>query len=120
MRAPSPASGGVPSVVASSPMFELGPDVVIRPTAPAARTIGEMFWLRCARSASLPALHHKPGSEWQTLTWEQFYDGAARVAHGLIAAGLSRGDRVAILGPTQPPWAIQDMGAQLAGMVSFG
>ena len=78
-------------------MFELGPDVVIRPTAPAARTIGEMFWLRCARSASLPALHHKPGSEWQTITWDQFYDGAARVAT-CCQVQASKAANVSVLG----------------------
>ncbi|MDQ3035792.1 MAG: long-chain fatty acid--CoA ligase [Myxococcota bacterium] len=101
-------------------MFELGPDLPVRPTAEAARTLGDMFWLRCARSASNPALFHKPAGEWLTITWQGFLDAAATVARGLVDAGLERGDRVAVLGPTQPAWAIYDMGAQLAGMVSFG
>ncbi len=101
-------------------MFELGPDVPTTCTADHARTLGDMFFLRRARSASLPALHHRPAKEWIPITWDEFYLRAARVARGLLDLRLTRGDRVAILGPTQPPWAIQDLGSQLAGMVSFG
>ena len=101
-------------------MFELGPSVPVRHTAPAARTVGEMFWLRAARSASRPAFAHRPGAEWQVMDWADVHGRAARVAKGLLDLGLAPGDRVAILGPTQPAWAIYDLGAQLATMVSFG
>jgi long-chain acyl-CoA synthetase len=101
-------------------MFELGPQVPATCTADNARTVGEMFFLRRARSASRPALYHRPADTWIPITWDTFYLRAARVAKGLLDLGLTRADRVAILGPTQPPWAIMDLGAQLAGMVSFG
>jgi long-chain acyl-CoA synthetase len=101
-------------------MFELGPHVPTTCTADNARTVGEMFFLRRARSASRPALYHRPAETWLPITWDDFYLRAARVAKGLLEIGLSKGERVAILGPTQPPWAVIDLGAQLAGMVSFG
>jgi len=101
-------------------MFELGPEIPTRPTAARARTVGEMFWLRAARSATLPALYHKEGGRWVATTWAELYAATTRVAKGLQDLGLSRGDRVAVLGPTQPPWAIYDLGAQIAAMVSFG
>ena len=101
-------------------MFELGPPIPTQPTAQKARTVGEMFWLRVARSATRPALFYKDRGAWQALTWAQTYDRAASVAKGLYDLGLERGERVAVLGPTQPPWAVYDLGAQLACMVSFG
>lgn len=101
-------------------MFELGPEIPVRTVAAQARTLGEMLYLRWARSATCPAMYHKADGRWRAITWQQFFERASRVAHGLCASGLRRGDRVAILGPTQPPWAIYDFGAQLAGMVSFG
>lgn len=101
-------------------MFELGPDLPVQTTAGSAKTLGEMFFLRCARSHGNAALHHKEGGAWRTITWRGFYERSSKVARGLLSLGLSRGDRVAILGPTQPTWAIDDFGAQLAGMVSFG
>lgn len=101
-------------------MFELGPNVRALTTAENARTVGDMFFLRRARSASSVALYHRPGETWLPITWDEFYLAATKVAHGLLAIGVGRGERVAILGATQPPWAIQDLGAQLAGVVSFG
>lgn len=101
-------------------IFEEGPPIPVTVAAEGARTLGEMFLSRTARSASRHALYHRPQERWEAITWAGFEDAARRVAQGLIALGLRRGDRVAILGPTQPPWAIYDFGAQLAGMVSFG
>lgn len=101
-------------------MFDLGPKIPTQPVARHTRTVGEMFWLRAARSATRPALYHKVDGRWTPITWSDLYDDAARVAKGLRDLGLEAGDRVAVLGPTQPAWAVYDLGAQLAGMVSFG
>ncbi len=101
-------------------MSTTGPALPVQPTAPRARTVGEMFWLRAARSATRPAILHKVDGRWQTLSWADFYARAAQVAKGLRDAGIRPGERVAILGPTQPAWAFYDLGAQLAGAVSFG
>jgi long-chain acyl-CoA synthetase len=101
-------------------MFELGPDAPVHTVSSSARTIGEMFLLRCARSASMPALFHKPGATWQPIAWSEFQERAARVARGLRGLGLARGDRIAVLGPTQPDWAVYDFGGHLAGLVPFG
>ena len=101
-------------------MQKTGPHIPVSYAARDARTIGEMFTTRCVRSGPLPAILEKRNGAWITTTWSEFYHQAAQVAQGLIDAGLKRGDRVAILGPTQASWAIYDMGSQLAGMVSFG
>ena len=101
-------------------MFDLGPALPVRNTSTRARTVGEMFWLRAARSATAPALHHKVRGRWETLSWGDTYAAAAKVAGGLRRLGVEPGERVAILGPTQPAWAIYDLGAQLAGVVSLG
>lgn len=101
-------------------MLDLGPPLPVTPTAHKARTLGEMFWLRAARSATRPALYFKSEGRWRSCSWSELYDRAAKVAAGLRASGVAPGERVAVLGPTQPQWAIYDLGAQLAGAVSFG
>jgi long-chain acyl-CoA synthetase len=101
-------------------MLDLGPALPVAPTAHKARTLGEMFWLRAARSATRPALYSKIDGKWRSLSWGELYDRAAMVAFGLRALGVAPGERVAVLGPTQPAWAIYDLGSQLAGAVSFG
>ena len=52
------------------------------------------------------------------LTYEELWDRAARVAGGLRAAGLGRGDRAAIVLPNGLDWVLAFWGAQLAGAVA--
>jgi long-chain acyl-CoA synthetase len=54
----------------------------------------------------------------ERVTFGQLWDRAARVAGGLRAAGLQRGDRAAILLPNGLDWVLAFWGAQLAGAVA--
>jgi long-chain acyl-CoA synthetase len=49
------------------------------------------------------------------LTYRELWDRAARVAGGLVAAGVGRGDRVANLLPAGVDWVLGFLGTQLAG-----
>jgi len=52
------------------------------------------------------------------VTYQELWDRAARVAAGLRATGLERGDRAAILLPNGLDWVLAFWGAQLAGAVA--
>jgi long-chain acyl-CoA synthetase len=52
------------------------------------------------------------------LTYQQLWDRAARVAGGLVAAGVGRGDRVANVLPAGVDWVLGFLGTQLAGAVA--
>ncbi len=54
----------------------------------------------------------------ERLTFTQLWDRSTRVAGGLRAAGLQRGDRAAILLPNGLDWVLAFWGAQLAGVVA--
>ncbi len=101
-------------------MLEVGPHVPVRRVTPAARTLGDLFRRRCRATPRAPAMFEKRGGRWVGTTWAEFYDEARRAARGLRALGVTRGDKVAVLGPTRARWAVLDMGAQLLGAVSFG
>jgi long-chain acyl-CoA synthetase len=106
------------------PLLHTGPSIRVQGTAPHARTLGEMFRLRVARSASMPAFFEKrrAGGVFERMLWSEAYERAREIACGLLRQGNVRGlqGRVAICGPTKIDWALYDLGAQLAGMVSFG
>ncbi|HET9105344.1 MAG TPA: AMP-binding protein [Solirubrobacteraceae bacterium] len=61
-----------------------------------------------------PALTEIGGA---TLTWGELRDGAARVAGGLRAAGVQRGDRVTLRRPNGVEWVLSFWGILLAGAV---
>lgn len=54
----------------------------------------------------------------ERLTYRTLWDRAARVAGGLAAAGVGRGDRVANLLPAGTDWVLGFLGTQLAGAVA--
>src|SRR5262249_33697417 len=52
------------------------------------------------------------------LTYQELWDGAARVAGGLRKCGIARGDRVAIRLGNGVDWCLAFWGIQLAGAVA--
>jgi long-chain acyl-CoA synthetase len=70
------------------------------------------------------SVERDPGAEavaevgGERLTFQQLWDRAARVAGGLRASGLERGDRAAIVLPNGVDWVLAFWGAQLAGVVA--
>ncbi len=105
----------------TSKLLHEGPQIRVQGTAPGARTLGEMFRLRVARSASTTAFFEKrsKGGVFEGMLWSEAYERARCVARALLQEGKP-GERIAICGPTKTQWALYDLGAQLATMVSFG
>jgi long-chain acyl-CoA synthetase len=58
------------------------------------------------------------GGQWQDVTWKEFGDQVAGVAKGLIASGVSAGDRVALQAKTRYEWAVIDFAIWAAGAVT--
>jgi long-chain acyl-CoA synthetase len=61
------------------------------------------------------ALRRRVGDDYETTTWAQYGDGAARVAAGLLDLGVQRGDRVVLLIENRPEFHLADVGALVAG-----
>lgn len=102
-------------------MIEPRPHVPVRRITPSAKSLGDLFRRRAKATPGAAAIYEKRASgSWEKITWGGFYDRARRAARGLVALGVEKGDRVAILGPTHAPWAILDMASQLVTAVSYG
>ncbi len=66
------------------------------------------------------ALREKEFGIWQAFTWTQYRDHVRDFALGLVALGLSRGDKVAIIGNNRPEWVWSEVAAQAVGAASVG
>ncbi len=84
------------------------------------RTLGDMLRRRAELTPSREAFFEHRDDRWRPTTWAQAYARSCRYAAGLRKLSLGRGDRIAILGPTQLRWALLDFAAQLLGLTSFG
>ena len=93
--------------------IERGPDGIARYADRPASLI-ELLRTSVERSPQATAIVEVDGP---SLTYRELWDGAARVAGGLRADGVGRGDRVAIRLPNGADWVLAFWGALMAGAV---
>ncbi len=79
------------------------------------RSVGEMLRLTVDQMPDAEFLVEVGG---ERLTYRQAWDRSARVAGGLRAAGIKRGDRVAIRLGNGVNWCLAFFGIQLAGAIA--
>jgi len=66
------------------------------------------------------AMREKEFGIWQEFTWKQYHDHVKYFSLGLASLGLSRGDKIAIIGDNRPEWVWAEVAAQAAGAVPLG
>ena len=77
----------------------------------------------CARARAEPAriaLRAKRLGLYEERTWRGLAVLVARVANGLAAIGVAKGDRVAIMGDACEQWLVCDLAAQALGAITYG
>ncbi|HVR42120.1 MAG TPA: AMP-binding protein [Thermoanaerobaculia bacterium] len=83
-------------------------------------TIPRLFLEATSRAPDRVALREKRLGIWRETTWREYRRSVEAVAMALRAAGLRRGDRVAILGDNASWWLFADFGILTAGGVTAG
>ena len=79
--------------------------------------------LLASRAAARPrevALREKEFGIWQEATWAEYLSRVRSFALGLVALGVDRGDRIAIIGDNRPEWVIAELAAQSIGALPLG
>jgi long-chain acyl-CoA synthetase len=85
---------------------------------PTPDTFNQQFEEIVRRFPDRTAFRLKTPDGYPTTTYREAHRRAAGVASGLIALGLKRGSRVAILSENRPEWVVAYLGIYLAGMVA--
>ena len=83
-------------------------------------TLPRVLHETATRLGKRTALRSKELGLWRDISWDDYYERASRVALGLRALGLEKGDRVAVVGDNCAEWVQIDMGIQSAGGVTVG
>jgi len=81
----------------------------------AADTIPHRVLKQAAEKPSTIAYQAKVAGRWQPTTWKTYGDQIRTAARAMIALGLPRSGKVAILGFNRPEWTIFDHAAMMAG-----
>ncbi len=98
--------------------------LVERPEAPAEgigyRTIAAMIRERASQTPDRVAMREKDFGIWQEITWGELWDLILDAAHGLLALGVGKGDRVSIHSEDRPEWVILDLASVAIRAISVG
>ncbi|MBD0329721.1 MAG: long-chain fatty acid--CoA ligase [Thermoleophilia bacterium] len=82
-----------------------------------ARTIGRVWRDAVSAGRADPAYLVERDDGWRPVSWQDADRRVDELAHGLLALGLRKGDRLALLGATRLEWALVDLAANLVGVV---
>lgn len=79
------------------------------------KSIAELFLRRVGESPEREAFRFPVADEWRSMTWRAAGERVKAIAAGLLAEGLGREERVAILCSTRVEWILCDLGILCAG-----
>ena len=79
-------------------------------------TLTQLFFDACEKFDKPDALQVKVGGSYQPISHRTLLERVRRVALGLHALGVQRGDRVAIISENRPEWAIADYACLTASL----
>ncbi len=92
-------------------MARAAPDIALHDTFP------KLLRYNAEQRAAAPALREKDLGIWQTWSWADFRDAVQKLAAGLQALGLARGEKVAIVGDNRPRLYFAISAAQSLGAI---
>ncbi len=78
----------------------------------------EMFLDQADALGAKPFLSRKTDGDWRAISWSDAADHVASMSQALLALGIKRGDRVAIVSENRPEWCLADLAIMAAGAIS--
>lgn len=81
-------------------------------------TIPALFLAASRARTTRTAIRWKRRGVWNAVGWHEYAAAVREIGCALLAFGLQRGDRVAIISESRPEWLFADLGAQSVGCVA--
>lgn len=78
-------------------------------------TVNDLFRRVVAAANPRAVLWLDPRGQWQPLSSDQIYQRVRALAHTFLKWGVSRGDRIALIGENRWEWAVTDFAALAVG-----
>jgi len=83
-------------------------------------TLGQLWRERCRTGGVRPAMRHKRGGVWVSVSWQGFFNQARAIGLALLDVGVGPRDVISVLSQNRPEWLVTDMAAQSIGAIVHG
>ena len=83
---------------------------------PAPGTVNKLFFAAIEKYDRPNALIHKVNGVWEPLSHKTILERVRRIALGLAALGVNKGERIGLLSENRPEWALIDYACTCAGL----
>jgi long-chain acyl-CoA synthetase len=83
-------------------------------------TVPTLFQGQAKRYGDKVALRDKVYGIWRDISWREYDRKVKEVAYGLMALGMKKGEKAAIISENCPEWLYSDLGILHAGGVTVG
>ena len=80
----------------------------------------DMLFERAEKHPNKTYLRQPVNGQWTEYSWAEVADQVRRIAAGLKAMGVQKGDKVAIAGRNTAHWIMADLAAAAAGAIGVG
>ncbi len=80
--------------------------------------LASMIRAKSAEYGELVAMSYKADGVWMKITYRELGGSIEDLAKGLLELGVKTGDRVGIMAPNSPEWAIADFAIQSVGAIT--
>jgi long-chain acyl-CoA synthetase len=82
------------------------------------RNLLQPFLENAEKLGDQPCLQFKKEGNWSALSWKEAAEEARKIAVGLKALGVKKGDRVGLFSSTRPEWTLCDLAILSLGAVT--
>ena len=83
------------------------------------QTVPDLFWEQSQRLSTRPMVFSRSRHHWRPLTWGQMRRRVEQTAQGLLAMGLTPGERLAIMAESCIEWVIVDLACAAIGVTTI-
>ena len=81
-------------------------------------TLNQMFTESVIKFSDNPAIFHKVHGKYMAIKYRQLGEKVRTLASGLVALGVQKGDRIALISENRPEWAIADISLMQIGAIN--
>ena len=81
------------------------------------KNLAEMFYSKRQEFPSHTAYKYKSKGQWISVNFKEAVDRTEKTAAGLAAAGIKKGDKIALISSNRLEWALTDYAALFLGAI---